>query len=182
MLWHAIQEKQITAIDQDLSANQYELAEEVLAAHGYRHYEISNWARPGYECRHNLTYWQNQSYLGIGVAAHSFITGHRLANTSNLDKYLTAFPDNPAAVLDMDEEMNPQLQLAETVILGLRLCNGLSLDGILSRFGVDLLDYYQQPVAEMVKVGLLECADRQLRLTRRGRLLSNEVFWRFLPS
>ncbi len=181
-LWQAVQNKKIPAIDPDMSADQYELAEDVLAAHSYRHYEISNWARPGYECRHNLNYWQNQPYLGVGVAGHSFIKGRRLANTGNLDKYLAAFPDNPAAARDVDEEISPQLQLAETVILGFRLCDGLSLDGILSRFGVDLLEYYQQPVAEMVKAGLLECTDRQLRLTRRGRLLSNEVFWRFLPS
>lgn len=149
--------------------------------HGYQHYEISNWARQGYECRHNLTYWQNQPYLGVGVAAHSFIKGHRLANTGNLDKYLAAFPGNPAAARDTDEEISPQLQLAEVVILGLRLCDGLSLDGVLSRFGVVLLEYYQQTVAEMTKAGLLECTGQQLRLTRRGRLLSNEVFWRFLP-
>ena len=180
-LWQAIQGKKVPVIDPDLSADQYELAEEMLAAHGYRHYEISNWARTGYECRHNLTYWQNQPYLGVGVAAHSFMKGHRLANTGNLDKYLAAFPYNTAAARDTDEEISPQLQLAETIILGLRLCDGLSLGGVLSRFGVDLLEYYQQPVAEMTKAGLLECADGQLRLTRRGRLLSNEVFWRFLP-
>jgi oxygen-independent coproporphyrinogen-3 oxidase len=82
----------------------------------------------------------------------------------------------------VDEEISPQLQLAETVILGLRLCDGISLDGIQSRFGVDLLEYYKQPVAEMVNAGLLEHTERQLRLTRRGRLLSNEVFWRLLPT
>ena len=180
-LWQAIQEKQIPAINPDLSADQYELAEEVLATQGYEHYEISNWARPGYECRHNLTYWQNQPYLGMGVAAHSFIKGHRLANTDNLDKYLVAFPDNPEEARAMDEEIGPQLELAETAIMGLRLCDGLNLDAIHIRFGVDLLEYYQQPVAEMVNAGLLEHTGQQLRLTQRGRLLSNEVFWRLLP-
>jgi oxygen-independent coproporphyrinogen-3 oxidase len=181
-LWQAIQQKQLPAIDPDLSADQYELAEDILETYGYKHYEISNWARPGYECRHNLAYWQNQPYLGAGVAAHSFIKGHRLANTGSLDKYLAAFPDNPAAARDMDEEISPQLQLAEAAIMGLRLCDGLSLDWILLHFGVDLLEYYEQPVAEMVEAGLLEQTGRQLRLTRRGRLLSNEVFWRLLPS
>ena len=180
-LWQAIQEKQIPAINPDLSADQYELAEEVLATQGYEHYEISNWARPGCECRHNLTYWRNQPYLGMGVAAHSFIKGHRLANTDNLDKYIAAFPDDPAAAQAMDEEISPKLELAETAIMGLRLCDGINLDGIHIRFGVDLLEYYQQPVAEMVKAGLLERIGRQLRLTQRGRLLSNEVFWRLLP-
>lgn len=180
-LWQAIQQKQLPAIDPDLSADQYELAEDILETYGYKHYEISNWARPGYECRHNLAYWQNEPYLGAGVAAHSFIGGHRLANTSSLDKYLAAFPDNPAAARGMDEEIRPQLQLAEAAITGLRLCDGLSLDRMLLHFGVDLLEYYRQPVAEMVEAGLLEHAGRMLRLTRQGRLLSNEVFWRLLP-
>ena len=180
-LWQAIQQKQLPAIDPDLSADQYELAEDMLETYGYKHYEISNWARPGYECRHNLAYWQNEPYLGAGVAAHSFIAGHRLANTGNLDKYLAAFPYNPAAAREMDEEIRPQLHLAEATITGLRLCDGLSLDRILLHFGVDLLEYYRQPVEEMVEAGLLEYNDRTLWLTRQGRLLSNEVFWRLLP-
>jgi oxygen-independent coproporphyrinogen III oxidase len=180
-LWQAIQKKQLPAIDPDLSADQYELTEDLLATYGYKHYEISNWAKPGYECRHNLTYWQHQPYLGAGVAAHSFINGHRLANTGNLDKYLAAFPDNPLAARDTDEEIGPELQLAEAAIMGLRLCDGLNLDSMLTRFGVELLEYYQQPVAEMVEADLMDHTGRQLQLTRRGRLLSNEVFWRLLP-
>ncbi|MBI4187915.1 MAG: radical SAM family heme chaperone HemW [Chloroflexi bacterium] len=181
-MWRAIKEHRLPDIDPDVSADQYELAEDLLTAHGYHHYEISNWAKPGQECRHNLTYWQNRPYLGAGVAAHSYLERHRLANTKSLDKYLAAFSNNLPPPLDLDETINQELELAETVILGLRLNQGIYLDDIRNRFGIDLLTRYGQQVAEMVDAGLLEQSNGHIKLTPRGRLLSNEVFWRFLPE
>jgi oxygen-independent coproporphyrinogen-3 oxidase len=181
-MWTAIKEGSLPEIDPDLAADQYELAEDLLAAHGYRHYEISNWAQPGRECRHNLTYWRNLPYIGAGVAAHSCIDGHRFANTQSLDKYIAGFSGETSPLPEMDEEISPELELAETVILGLRLGEGISADYLQSRFGTDILAYYRRQVEEMSATGLLERPDGHIRLTRRGRLLSNEVFWRFLPE
>ena len=181
-IWTAVKGKQIPDIDPDLSADQYELAEDILSAHGYRHYEISNWAKPDRECQHNITYWKYLPYLGVGVAAHSFIDGRRLANTESIYEYLAAFSDDLEPKLDPDKEISLELQLAEKIFLGLRLCDGIGVDDINSRFGIDLLECYSHQVGELAEAGLLECAGRQLRLTRRGRLLSNEVFWRFLPG
>jgi oxygen-independent coproporphyrinogen-3 oxidase len=178
----AMEEGYLPPVDPDLSADQYELAEDLLAAHGYHHYEISNWAKQGRECRHNLAYWKNLPYLGVGVAAHSYRDGHRLANTKSLDAYLAAFSGSVQPVLVMDEKIGPELQLAETVILGLRLGEGICVDNMGSRFGIDVLAYYGKQVEDLVGSGLLECFDRQIKLTRRGRLLGNEVFWRFLPG
>ena len=176
-MWQDIKEGSLPGVDPDVSADQYELAEDVLAAAGYRHYEISNWALPGRECRHNLTYWRNLPYIGAGVAAHSCLAGHRLGNTTSLDKYL-AGPPAP----EMDEEISPQLELAETVILGLRLCTGIDPDDLHRRFNIDVQAYYRPQIEAMVDAGLLEQDGGHLKLTRRGRLLSNEVFWRFLPD
>jgi oxygen-independent coproporphyrinogen III oxidase len=169
-------------VNSDLAADQYELAEDLLAAHGYDHYEISNWAKPGYECRHNLVYWYNLPYLGVGVAAHSCLGGHRLANTSDLDKYLRDFTSQSPWKPEMDEVINPTLELAETVILGLRLGNGIDNKTINSRFGIDIMERFRPQIEEMTTAGLMERSDGHLRLTPRGRLLSNEVFWRFLPE
>ena len=83
---------------------------------------------------------------------------------------------------ELDEEIDPELELAETVILGLRLCEGINADDLQNRFGVDILAQYRRQVEEMAGAGLLERTDGHIRLTRRGRLLSNEVFWRFLPE
>ncbi len=178
----AIKRGEVPPLDPDLTADQYELAQDTLAAHGYHHYEISNWAKEGYECKHNMVYWHNLPYLGAGVAAHSYINGHRLANTTDLDSYLNAFARNLPPAWELDEEISPELQLSETVILGLRLSEGIGLDDINRRFGINLLRHYEHQVDEATSLGLLECASRRIRLTRRGRLLGNEVFWRFLPE
>ena len=178
----AIQRGEVPPIDSDLTADQYELAQDTLAARGYNHYELSNWAKQGYECQHNLVYWHNLPYLGAGVAAHSYLDGHRLANTTDLDKYLNAFSRNLPPARELDEEIGPELHLSETVILGLRLSEGIGLDDINRRFGIELLRHYEQQVDVTASLGLLECASGRVRLTRRGRLLGNEVFWRFLPG
>ncbi len=169
-------------VDPDLGAAQYELAEEVLARQGYGHYEISNWAKQGFACRHNLVYWHNQPYLGFGVAAHSYLAGHRMANTSDMDTYLSAFNVSGGNQVDMDESINPELELAETMILGLRLGEGININEVKKRHGVDVLGYYSRQISDMCALELLEQSGDSICLTPRGRLLSNEVFWRFLPE
>lgn len=181
-LWRAIEDGALPSIDPDLSADQYELAEDWLPARGYNHYEISNWAQPRRECRHNLTYWENQPYIGVGVASHSSLNGNRLANTSSLDEYLGTFTRKSPVTPEMKEEIDNELQLAETVILGLRLNEGVSHDSIRRRFSVDIGSYFRRQISELTGLGLLESREGNLKLTRRGRLLSNEVFWRFLPE
>jgi oxygen-independent coproporphyrinogen III oxidase len=169
-------------IDADLAADQYELAENLLASHGYIHYEISNWSLPGKACRHNLVYWHNLPYLGVGVAAHSCLGGHRLADTASLDKYLADFTGHSPWRPEMDEEISPALELAETVILGLRLGEGINKETINNRFRIDIMERFRPQIEEMAGAGLMEQSGGNLRLTPRGRLLSNEVFWRFLPE
>ncbi len=108
--------------------------------------------------------------------------GHRVANTTDLDTYLNAFSHNTPPPRELDEEIGPELQLSETVILGLRLSEGIELDDIQRSFGTDILKQYKHQIDEATSLGLLECASGRIWLTRRGRLLGNEVFWRFLPT
>ena len=180
-LFQAIERGELPAPDVDLAADMYQMAEDKLGKYGYRHYEISNWAKPGYECRHNLVYWHNLPYIGVGVAAHSCINGHRLANTSNLDVYLNAFSRNKPPMHELDEIIGPELQISETVILGLRLNEGIRTDPIKNHFGIDLFKRYGSEIEELTDLGLVKCTDHCIKLTPRGRLLGNEVFWRFLP-
>jgi oxygen-independent coproporphyrinogen III oxidase len=181
-MWQAMQDGSLPHVEPDLTAEQYELAEDLLAGCSYRHYEISNWAKAGSECRHNTTYWLNKPYIGVGVSAHSWIDNHRLANTCNLDEYLASRGGNLPLLPAMDEHIGPELELAETVILGLRLDTGIGIDDINNRFGVDLMAHYGQTIEELREAGLLEFAGGRLILTASGRLLGNEVFWRFLPD
>lgn len=162
--------------DDDVACEQYKLAEAVLSEYDYEHYELSNWAKPGFRCQHNLFYWQLAPYLGFGVAAHSFINGHRRANTGKLDTYL----DNPFSI-EEDNELDKTHEVAEATILGLRLTEGIDLKEMDCRFG-DMFSKYKPVFEDTMGLGLLEIAGNRIRLTDQGRFLSNEVFWRLLPD
>lgn len=199
--------------DADAQAEMYEWSQERLAQASYEHYEISNWARlpdgqalPGQRCRHNLTYWENRPYLGLGAGAHSYFGSFRFADVYSPRQYIRrveeASRQGPPAAEDMrsllralpqvayQEEMTPELEMADTVILGLRLIQGLNLEAFRQRFSRELMDRYGPVVQELESLGLLERtpstgsgqADDRLRLTPRGRLLANEVFLRLLPD
>jgi oxygen-independent coproporphyrinogen-3 oxidase len=176
-----IENGELPPIDPDTAADQYELAEEFLARQGYAHYEISNWAKPGFECRHNLVYWNALPYLGTGAGAHSYIDNHRTSNTNSIDDYLLLIKQHQSAAV-MDEEIPPDLQVAEAIMLGLRLVDGISPDNINTRFGININVRYQPQIAELQEMGLIEFTKGMLKLTARGRLLGNEVFHRFLPD
>ncbi len=177
-----IEAGRLPQISADTAASQYELAEELLQKHGYVHYEISNWAKPGMECRHNLVYWQSRQYTGIGVAAHSYIEKRRSANTADLDKYINSLSQNILPAQDVDEIISPELEISESIILGLRLYDGINIKDFEKRFGIDIIKSYSRQIDELSGFGLLEYDNKDLRLTLRGRLLGNEVFWRFLPD
>ncbi len=178
---------ELPAPDPDLAAEMYTLAEETLDRAGYVHYEISNWAQPGHECHHNLTYWRNQSYLGLGAGAHSYFDRKRWHNVLSPTEYITRLEADwqgpfPPSVKEV-EEIDNSLEMAETMILGLRLVQeGVGLADFRERFGRELMDVYGGEVREMVQAGLLEVDGERVRLTARGRLLGNEVFQRFLPE
>jgi oxygen-independent coproporphyrinogen-3 oxidase len=170
----------IPAPDDDLAADMYEWAEDALARAGYVHYEISNWARPGRACRHNLVYWRNEPYIGLGAGAHSWWAGQRWANEPLPDHYVRALKRGELPVAER-EDIGTELEMAETMMMGLRLLQeGVSLDRFQRRFGASLERVYAEPVAELVDRGLIELTPRRIRLTPPGRLLGNQVFARFL--
>lgn len=175
----SVKRGEISSPNPDAAASEYELAEEMLEQAGYKHYEISNWALPGFESRHNLAYWKRTPYLGLGVAAHSFLDGKRIANTSDLDEYLSAFSEGKLAPQTV-EVISKATALSEAIILGLRLNEGVSADDIEAHFGINLHERFANEIAECSSLGLLEERGGRLRLTPRGRLLGNEVFMRFL--
>jgi|HubBroStandDraft_5_1064220.scaffolds.fasta_scaffold03802_6 oxygen-independent coproporphyrinogen-3 oxidase len=165
--------------DEDLTANMYETACDRLEAAGIEQYEISNFAHPGRESRHNLKYWTRQPYLGFGVDAHSMLTtpdsrdAVRFSTPDTLDQYVTAAAPKPNLI-------DRHAALEETFFLGLRLNRGLDLDRVASTFGQDEISSLAPVIAELVQTALLEQQGSVIRLTRRGHLLSNEVFQRFL--
>ena len=172
--------------DADLAAEMYEIAQSVLADAGYVHYEISNWARSragdgDYRCRHNLTYWHNEPYAGCGVAAHSWLLGRRRANVRGLQEYIQRLRQGQDPVAE-EEAIGSDLERAESMILGLRLLEGVPRAGFQDRYGLDPVALYAPVLAETEALGLLEVTDTHIRLSPRGLLLGNQVFWRFLPA
>ena len=188
---------QVDEPDPDLAADMYEHVESAMAAAGYLHYEISNWALPGRESRHNLTYWLNRPYLGVGPGAHSYLAGCRFANLKSPREYIHRLTggapahqngsDTPPAaviagvpVVDGVGVVDRDTEMAETLMLGLRLDAGVSHDAFAVRFGATLRSVYGPTLDDLTNVGLLHTSNGVIRLTARGRLLGNEVFSRFV--
>jgi oxygen-independent coproporphyrinogen-3 oxidase len=181
------------APDPDAQADQFEWTQERLAHAGYEHYEISNWARAGYRCRHNLTYWECREYLGLGAGAHSYLNGVRFAVAALPTQYLALVEQSWQEAQERGgaasmrhvvsgETITPELAMADTLILGLRLSEGVSLEAFRQRYGVEALAAFETQLGEPLEWGLLETRAGLLRLTERGRLLGNEVFARLLPD
>ncbi|MCI0855736.1 MAG: radical SAM family heme chaperone HemW [Chloroflexi bacterium] len=181
-----------TAPSPDAQADQYEWTEERLAKAGYEHYEISNWAKPGYRCEHNLTYWRCREYLGLGAGAHSYLDGVRFAVAALPTTYLELVDESwqdlqSGGEMKMrqvvsGEPITPELAMADTLILGLRVVEGVELAQFQQQFGMDALKRFEEELREPFEAGLVEEVGGNLRLTRRGRLLGNEVFARLLPD
>ena len=169
--------------DPDLAADMYELAEEACAAAGYLHYEISNWARQAdLRCEHNLIYWRNEDYVGLGAGAHSWARGQRWANVASPLEY-TALLFRGASPIASEEAIPRELEMGETMMMGLRLVDeGVSFERFRQRFGTDLRQKYASEIEELDRLALLEVGADRMRLSPRGRLLANQVFYRFLPE
>jgi oxygen-independent coproporphyrinogen-3 oxidase len=169
--------------DPDLAADMYELAQSTLSAAAFVHYEISNWAsEPGFRCRHNLTYWRNEPYLGMGAGAHSWAGGRRRANVAHPTNYVTRMRSHGSAIAE-EETISSPLEMGETMIMGLRLLDeGVEYARFHERFGVDLRQQFTGELAELADLGLIETDMERAKLSERGRLLGNQVFFRFLPE
>jgi oxygen-independent coproporphyrinogen III oxidase len=165
--------------DEDLTADLYEFACERLNAVGIQQYEISNFARPGFESKHNLKYWTRRPYLGFGVDAHSMLhcsggnAAVRFSNPDSLEKYV---PGEAKARSFVD----PDSALQEAFFLGLRMNSGISLNDLSSSFGESAVGSYNDGIAELIAADLLIRENDIICLTAKGRLLSNEVFERFV--
>ncbi len=170
--------------DDDAAAEMYDLACDVLEKAGYRHYEISNWALAGerdWRCRHNLVYWRYEPYLGFGAGAHSFDGKRRWWNVSPVAGYIDRLSRGETPV-ESWEDLDERLAMGEMMMVGLRLLEeGVPDARFRARFGISLQDAFSEEIGEMTQMGLVEWHDAGLRLTRRGWLVANRVFARFLP-
>lgn len=154
--------------DEDVEREMYELARETLAQHGFHQYEISNFAREGYACRHNLGCWTRVPYLGFGCAAHSFFDECRRINPSSLDAYLAG--EEPKT-----EQISKEEARFESLMLGLRMTRGVRDEDFTRMHGMSIREAFGEKLDKPVNAGLLQWHDGALRLTRLGMDLQNSV-------
>jgi oxygen-independent coproporphyrinogen-3 oxidase len=170
--------------DDDLAAEMYLATVDRLRAVGFVQYEISNFARPradGGDRRslHNEKYWTDAPYYGFGVSAHAYTNGERRSNVRSIAGYAEAIERDGTAVAER-HPLTPRERASEAAFLGLRRLEGVGLDEFRSRYNVDLLDEFRDGLAPIFDAGLLDVVEGRLRLTRRGLVLSNEVFQAFV--
>ncbi len=163
----------------DLCAAFYSAINEELKTGGYFRYEVSSFARPGYECRHNMTYWEGGEYLGLGPSAHSSIDGRRFANIDDLDEYMRVINrgERPIEIDDRDESQ----RISETIMLGLRTTRGIDRKTFQSLYGRRLEESIDRGQYDtFVKLGLIEPDDERVRLSEKGLPLADEIIERLV--
>ena len=166
--------------DDGLAAEQYAVAEEMLASAGYRHYELSSWARPGREARHNAAYWARRAYTGIGAGAHSYDgTTTRAWNLRELDAYLAAVESGTRPVAGT-ETLDEPTRAFEAMALGLRRIDGIERGAFATEFGADPIQRFGDGLSRVS--ALVEVTADRLQLTPMGRLLASEACLAFLPA
>ncbi len=156
---------------EDIECDMYFLAAKKLREGGYSHYEISNYAKAGFESRHNLKYWRCEEYIGIGLSAYSFFKEQRFGNTDDVVTYLYGEPDSLFTI----DQRNENDRETEYIMLALRLGEGLSLSEYKARFGKDFLSEKMEKLERFLDVGLMKISDGRLSLTERGFYVSNSI-------
>jgi oxygen-independent coproporphyrinogen-3 oxidase len=162
----------------DVLGEMYAATRKRLAEAGYEQYEISNWARPGQASRHNLTYWRDGAWIGVGAGAASAYAGRRWKNTPVLERYIASVAANGQAWCVEDERPDRLTQIVDALSLGLRLREGVSVERFAARFGVDLLAIMGDTGDWLFSMGFLECDGDRVRIAEEHQLITNEILVR----
>jgi oxygen-independent coproporphyrinogen-3 oxidase len=196
--WEQIHQGKLSLPDEDLQFKMYTSGIATLTQAGYKHYEISNFAIPDYQSQHNQIYWRNEEYLGLGTGAHSYLKGRRYWNFSDLETYIQTCLDgyldghhlrggvhlensifSPPTVQG-EERLDPLRTMGETIIMNLRMLEGVDIAAFDSRFGHTLESLYAESIENLIALELIKIQNNHLRLTQKGIYLSNEVFQEFV--
>ncbi len=165
--------------DEDLAADLYELCCEFMTSEAYNHYEISNFGKAGFECRHNLKYWMDSDYLGLGAGAHGLLGDFRYSNVTSLDEYSSRISRGQLPFSNMNH-MNPLDRFRDALIMGARLVQGVDLSRLDRRYNVDAALFMTETISDLQDQGLFEFRNNLFRFTAKGRLLSNQIFCRWV--
>ncbi|PAD80295.1 radical SAM family heme chaperone HemW [Paenibacillus campinasensis] len=180
-LFHTLfQKNQLPLPDEEDELNMYLLLMERMREAGYKQYEISNFAKPGFESRHNMTYWRNEDYYGLGAGAHGYIGRKRHINIKGVTPYIQA---TQAGLPRLESyEITREEAMEDFVMVGLRVLDGISRSRFAQQFDASLDDVFAGPLGRMTQRGLLESTDEGYKLSSKGVLFGNEVFAEFIGS
>ncbi|WHX99373.1 radical SAM family heme chaperone HemW [Neobacillus sp. DY30] len=179
VFYNLMQKGKLPTPGEDTEAAMYMLLMEEMEQHGYSQYEISNFSKPGYESKHNLTYWNNDYYYGFGAGAHSYVNGWRRSNAGPLKKYMEQIADGNLPIFQ-EHQTSKAEQIEEEMFLGLRKTAGVSIAHFMDKFGLDPRQLFEKEIADLIAKKWVEMKDDNIYLTKTGRLLGNEVFQSFL--
>lgn len=169
----------IKQLEDELDREMYYKAIKLLTCNGYIHYEISNFAKEGFQCKHNLVYWNANEYLGIGAGAHSYLKGMRFNNLAGIENYISSVSNGDLPVEDQ-QPISEEESMSEYMILGLRLTSGVSDSSFRRRFGISMFDRFGGNIDKVKRNGLVEQNGDVIRLTGKGLDLANQVFIEFI--
>ena len=183
-LYDLFRSEKIAAVSDELNRGMYHCAHEMLRAHGYHHYEISNAAQPGFECAHNLKYWRMEPYIGIGLAAHSCLNNSRFSNPEDLgdyEMYMDHIGVDDDFMLGRDvQESSDQDYISDFFFTGLRLTDGISISRFEEKTGINFREKYRDVLYKHLKDGLLAVEADKLRFTEKGLDVANSVIIDFI--
>ncbi|GGH84922.1 oxygen-independent coproporphyrinogen-3 oxidase [Pullulanibacillus pueri] len=179
IFYHRMKQGKLKLPGQDIEAEMYELLIKVLRDRGFEQYEISNFAKPGYESRHNIIYWNNEEYYGFGAGAHGYIQGQRVVNARAVKGYITRVRSEGHAMVER-HSVTLQEKVEEELFLGLRKLRGINKKTFEEKYHRSLDYFYKDVIANLVKKGLLHEDKEHISLTEKGVFLGNEVFEAFL--
>ena len=197
-MFHQVNQGVLQMPDQDLAAEMYEIATDFMKQENFRNYEISNWAKNNKICEHNLAYWKNQQFIGIGPGAHSLLSSYRFSNIESPKKYIQKLKSNPDfektqnnKQTDKDkfltipttenyEKQDIKTKMSDTMIMGLRLDSGINLDEFEEKFQIKIEKIFPGKIDKLISENLINKKNNQIKLSDKGKLLGNEVFINFL--
>ena len=166
---------------QDEEAEMFQMAMDAMEQSNHKHYEISNYAKPGYESRHNLHYWNADEYYGFGAGAHGYVKGERYQNKGPIQHYLEPLRQGELPILQ-SQPLTRQAKIEEFMFLGLRKMSGVTYREFAYRFNCSMMSIYQEVIMDLVEQGLIIRDDHGIRLSQKGKFLGNNVFQSFLLS
>ena len=197
-MFHQVNQGVLQMPDQDLAAEMYEIATDFMKQENFRNYEISNWAKNNKICEHNLAYWKNQQFIGIGPGAHSLLSSYRFSNIESPKKYIQKLKSNPDfektqnnKQTDKDkfltipttenyEKQDIKTKMSDTMIMGLRLDSGINLDEFEEKFQIKIEKIFPGKIDKLISENLINKKNNQIKLSDKCKLLGNEVFINFL--